>query len=266
MRQNSLFFLCAILAVTGCGRVGPSVRLPAEGKVLPQEITLPPVAKPETLARVAIIIDDAGHNLKALPDVLNLPAKVNVAILPGLEHSKEIAEKLHEKGFELMLHQPMEPNSSEMNPGPGAILTSMTDEEIARTLKKNIESLPHISGVNNHMGSKATADKRVMASVLKTTAEQKLFFVDSLTSRSKVREAATEVGVKVGRRDIFIDNEKNPEAIKKQVRQLKKIALKHGQAIGIGHFYPMTLQAIAEVLPELEKDGVQVVPVSKLIE
>lgn len=284
-----LFSFVFLFSAAGCGK-GPTVKLPKEGAVVPQEVVISPEkgkpAKPQKIAkkkgkapksaepvvrapgspaRVAIIIDDAGHNLKALQPILNLPVKINVAILPRLKYSREIAEKLHENGNEVMLHQPMEPDNK-MNPGPGAILTSMKDEEIVETLSKNLAGVPYLAGVNNHMGSKATADERVMEDVLKTTSQRKLFFVDSVTTQSKVREAATAVGVKVGTRDVFLDNDKDPEAIKRQVRRLKDLALKRGSAIGIGHFFPGTIQAIADVLPELQQDGVEVVPVSQLIE
>ena len=103
------------------------------------------------------------------------------------------------------------------------------------------------------MGSKVTSDKELMEIVLKVTYQNQLFFVDSVTTRSKVQEAAEAVGVSVERRDIFIDNDRNVAAIKKQLRQLKQVALKNGEAIGIGHFYPVTIKAIAEVLTGARK-------------
>lgn len=233
---------------------------------MPVQVILPPMKPLETGPRVAIILDDAGHNTQLLDETLNLPFKVNVAILPRLKHSKEIAGTLHQKGYELLLHQPMEPSNG-MDPGPGAILTAMSDEEIQKTLLKNLEAVPHISGVNNHMGSKATTDKRVMEAVLVTASQKKLFFIDSLTAPSKVKEASKSVPqARLEARDLFLDNERDVEAIKKQLRKLKEIAVKQGEAIAIGHFYPETLQALAEMAPEFEKEGIRVVPVSQLVD
>lgn len=260
MKRSFVFIqICFFLFVLGCSRlprnstvveIGPTPLQP----VVPIDLDLP---------KVAIIIDDAGHNLRAMENLLSLPVRFNIAVLPRLKYSKEIAETLNESGYEIMLHQPMEPKGA-VNPGPGAIFTTMTEDEIVAVLEENFKTIPHLVGLNNHMGSKATSNQEIMETVLKTTKANQLFFVDSLTTRSKVKEAAEVVGMKVPERDIFLDNELELEAIKQQMRKLKKIALKEGQAIGIGHFYPVTIQAIADVLPEFEEDGVQIVPVSKI--
>lgn len=267
---SQLFF---ILFSAGCARppqkqtvsapvaVPPAVVEPAE---IPAPVK-PPIPK-KTKARVAIIIDDAGHNLKPMSVLLNLPVRFDIAVLPKLKYSKEVAEQLYAAGYEIMLHQPMEPKNASIDPGPGAILTDMNEEQIQAILEENIKSIPNLVGVNNHMGSKATSSLSIMEVVLKTTEKNKLFFIDSLTSRSKVKEAAEAVGVSVAARDIFLDNDKNPEAIKKQLRKLKNVALSKGSAIGIGHFFPVTIQSISEILPEFEEEGVEVVPVSQLIE
>ncbi len=233
------------------------------------QVTPPKVAPPAEVkakvAKVAIIIDDAGHNLKPMGALLALPVRFNVAVLPRLRHSKTIAEKLHEAGYEIMLHQPMEPIGEGTDPGPGAIRVTMKAEEITNVLEENFKSVPNLVGFNNHMGSKATADQAVMETVLKTALAHKLFFIDSVTSKSKVKEAAEVMGISIRQRDVFLDNEKDIEVIKQQLRQLKKIALKKGSAIGIGHFFPVTVAAIAEVVPEFEADGVEIVPASQLV-
>lgn len=257
------------VAFLGCARTPEKVRLPEQTPVKPEETIVaeekPGEASiPVYTAKVAFIIDDAGHNLKALDETLALPVPVNVAVLPRLGYSKKIAQSLHDNGFEIILHQPMEPKGAGIDPGPGAIYTGMTEEEIKKILEENFKAVPHLVGLNNHMGSKATADQTVMEVVLRTASENNLFFIDSVTSRSKVNEAAENVGVRVLERDIFLDNEKDPAYIKNQIRKLKRVALKKGQAVGIGHFFPVTIQSISEMLPEFEAEGIQVVPVSKL--
>lgn len=260
--------------MVGCSRTPKKVVLPStpitpEETVVPSKkvASLPQSVSPQDVqARVAIIIDDAGHNLKPMQSLLALPVRFDIAILPRLKYSKEIANQLHQAGFEIMLHQPMEPKNSQIDPGPGAIYATMTAEQIENVLEENFKSIPHLVGLNNHMGSKATSNQNVMEAVLKTALTHNLFFIDSVTARSKVKEAAEVVGVSILSRDIFLDNDKDPELIKRQMQKLKKIALRDGSAIGIGHFFPVTIDAIAEVLPDYQESGVLIVPVSQLIE
>jgi len=255
---------CLLLFSLGCSRLPQKESL--EPSVVSEPETVKTVSQKKATAKMAIIIDDAGHNLRALDAMLNLPVRLNVAVLPRLYYSKKIAETLHENGFEILLHQPMEPLNVEVDPGPGAIYTTMTEDEVVKTLEENFKQIPHLVGINNHMGSKVTSNKGLMEIVLRTTNKNNLFFIDSVTARSQANEAAKEVGVSIQSRDIFIDNDKDIELIKKQIRRLKDIAQKEGKAIGIGHFFPVTIQAIAQVLPELEAEGVEIVPVSQLLD
>ncbi len=272
-RYLILFQTLFLLVAIGCSRAPQKTALPPvdsvaigtkEVAVIPLPEKKIPVLKAKAL--VAIIIDDAGHNLRPMEALSSLPVRFNIAVLPRLKYSKKVARDLYEQGYEIMLHQPMEPKNSAIDPGPGAILVSMNAEEISKILEENFAGIPHLVGFNNHMGSKATMDQTVMEAVLRAGKKSNLFFIDSLTSASKVKAAAKVVDVNILTRDIFLDNERDLNKIKTQLRKLKKVALEKGAAIGIGHFYPLTIQAIEEILPEYEQDQVAIVPVSQFLE
>jgi polysaccharide deacetylase 2 family uncharacterized protein YibQ len=165
-----------------------------------------------------------------------------------------------------MLHQPMEPASDNMDPGPGSIDAEMSAHQIEAVLARNLDQVPLARGVNNHMGSKATASPQVMEVVLPFLAERGLFFVDSLTTSASVcREVADRTGIPIAVRDVFLDNVLTREHISGQLQKLKRVALKKGRAIGVGHFHPLTLRTIEELAPSLEQEGVEFVFVSEII-
>ena len=187
-------------------------------------------------------------------------------MLPGRPSSERLAGALARGGFELMLHQPMEPASGNADPGPGSIDTKMTPQQIQAVLARNLERVPLARGVNNHMGSKATASPHVIEAVLPFFAERGLFFVDSLTTSASVcREVADRMGIPIAVRDVFLDNQLSREYVSGQLQKLKQIALKNGHAVGVGHFHPLTLRTIEEFAPSVEEEGVEFVFVSELI-
>jgi uncharacterized protein len=233
---------------------------------VPQPAPVFPPAQPPPKALIAIIIDDVGHNERALSDAIALTIPVTFAVLPGLAKSDQLAEALSRGGFEIMLHQPMEPASKHVDPGPGSIDARMTAEQIQAVLARNIEQVPLARGVNNHMGSKATASPHVVEVILPFLAGRGLFFVDSLTTSASVcREVADRMGISIAVRDVFLDNVLTREYISGQLERLKRLALKNGQAVGVGHFHPLTLRTIEELAPSVEKEGVEFVFVSELI-
>ncbi|MBU1487712.1 divergent polysaccharide deacetylase family protein [bacterium] len=239
---------------------------------IPEEIIKRPPIIPPTKARIAIIIDDFGQNFgereKAL---LRLGYPLTFSILPKLPYSERIAKEAHSKGLDVMLHLPMEPHGYPgpgKNPGKGAIFTNMSSLEIVRGLKESISSIPYLSGINNHMGSKATEDERVMSVILDEAEKNNLFFVDSATSQNSVAHyLAVKKGLRTGERQVFLDNEDDKEYIKGQLRLLAKEAEKDGYAIAIGHVQrKWTSVALAEMLPLMKKEGIKVVPVSEVVD
>ncbi len=217
--------------------------------------------------RIAIIIDDLGDHWGYGRQALALPGAVTYSVLPHTPYGKRLAEQAHASGREVMLHLPMEARS-DWDLGPGGLTTAMDEASLRRTLYSNLESVPHVRGVNNHMGSRLTRNSASMGRLMQALAERGgLYFVDSRTIGGSVAPLmAVEKGVPVTTRDIFIDNSREPEAIHAQLQRLLAVALKHGDALAIGHPYGETLSALEAFIPTLAMHGVELVPVSRLIQ
>lgn len=213
---------------------------------------------------IVLIIDDLGFDGQSLDRLMALDPNVNCSILPNGTRAEEFANRLNAKGFEILCHLPMEPKGRE-TPGRNAILTSMSDEEIARITRENIEAVPHAVGVNNHMGSLATSDRRVMQSVLRAMPSD-LYFIDSRTSGGSVAaDVARELNVRTATRHVFLDDIATESAVRKQLAELAAAAQKRGVAIGIGHPYAVTLRVLAEELPALKARGFRFVRASDVV-
>ncbi len=196
-----------------------------------------------------------------------LDYKVTFAVLPYLRSSSRIVKEATDQGFEVMLHQPMEPgNTAVYRPGKGALYTAMTPDEIRERLVANMRDLPEIKGINNHMGSRFTEDAEGMAVVFEVLAERGLFFVDSKTSpRSVAGKLAVRYGIKTASRDVFLDNEQDKAYIEGQFREFIRIVKRRGTAIAIGHPYPETIEVLTETQAELLEAGITIVNVSELL-
>ncbi len=196
-------------------------------------------------AEIAIIVDDIGFSRSRAQHFLALDIPLTFSILPQVPFTRELAKILHTAGHEIMLHQPMEPVNSKYNPGPGALYTADRQQVIVAAIEKNIAEIPHVTGVNNHMGSKFTADSEKMRQALGVVKSKELFFVDSMTThRSKGYPTANRLGITAGRRNIFLDNCLTVPAILAQLEKLQQVALKTGRALAIGHPFPETAAAI----------------------
>jgi uncharacterized protein len=213
---------------------------------------------------IVLIIDDLGFDGQPLDRLMKLDPNINVAILPNGTRAAEFAERLNARGFEILCHLPMEPQGRE-TPGRNAILTSMSDDEIARATRENVEAVPHARGVNNHMGSRATADRRVMQGVIGALPEG-MYFIDSRTTGGSVAaDVARELNVPTATRHVFLDDVATEAAIRRQLAQLAAAAADRGVAIGIGHPYPVTLRVLADELPELKARGFRLVRASAVV-
>jgi len=220
-----------------------------------------------TSPRLALIIDDGGYNTDKFKKMLGMGKPMTFAILPNTPHGREAAAMVHRGGGEVMLHLPMEPKEEEMYPlEADTVLTGMKPEEIRRILRDDLEQIPFVRGVNNHMGSKATEDSRVMQALMSALKKDGLYFIDSHTSpRSRGPEAARKAGVAFWQNDGFLDRENNLEKIKKAIRLAMRKARKGGKAVAIGHPHPLTAQAIREMIPEVEKEGIRLVFASEVV-
>jgi polysaccharide deacetylase 2 family uncharacterized protein YibQ len=213
---------------------------------------------------IVLIIDDLGFDGQPLDRLMALDPNINASILPNGTRTAEFARRLNARGFEILCHLPMEPRGGE-TPGRNAILTSMSDEEITRVTRENIDAVPHARGVNNHMGSRATADRRVMTSVIRAMPES-LYFIDSRTASTSVAaDVARELNVRTAARHVFLDDVATESGVRRQIRELADAATKRGVAIGIGHPYPVTMRVLAEELPELRAQGFRLVRASEVV-
>jgi polysaccharide deacetylase 2 family uncharacterized protein YibQ len=215
----------------------------------------------------AIIIDDLGQNLQAARQLLALPYSLTLSVLPHLRDSMQTAEEARHAGREVMLHLPMQPEAgSQASPGKGEIRIGMTSPEVERTLQSDLASVPHAVGVNNHMGSRATADPRLMAAVMRSLAKRHLYFVDSRTTAASLAlDAARQQGLPAFYRSVFLDDTETVFYTLGQLRQFRRVLEEQGAALAIGHPYPTTIAALAKFLPELERDDVQLAPPSRLV-
>ncbi|MFC1889225.1 divergent polysaccharide deacetylase family protein [Thermodesulfobacteriota bacterium] len=217
--------------------------------------------------RIAIIIDDLGQNLEPAERLLEIGEPITFSVIPFLPHSQQIVELACERGYEAMLHLPMEPRDyPKARPGPDALLLSMSDEEIRRKIDEALETVYGVTGMNNHMGSRFTEDEERMHQVLKILKKKRLFFLDSLTTPKSVGyRIARDIGLPAARRDVFIDHFKEPAEIRKSLDSLVILAQKRGRAIGIGHPYEDTIRVLSEEIGEMANMGFEFVVVSELL-
>lgn len=216
------------------------------------------------VGKIALIIDDFGYSLSGTAEAflkLNIP--LTVAIIPGLSQSVQIAEQALLFGKEILIHLPMEPLEEAVEDHGFTILVSQNEDEIRNRIKQACQLIPTAIGVNNHQGSKAIANERVVRAVLQELKEQNLFFIDSkTTARSLGYQLAKEMKLPAASRDVFLDDDENPAQIKKQLYKLARKARARGFAIGIGHVKPNTLAVLHAEIHELKLLGYQFVTVS----
>ena len=215
--------------------------------------------------RVAVVIDDAGYSLQTLEPFLQYPGALTIAVLPNLPLSRETARMVAEAGKELIVHLPMEPVGGE-DPGPGAIMTDQDEETILALLDRCFESVPGAAGANNHMGSLAMSDDRVMRVVMRYFSEHGKFFLDSSTTPdSRAPEWARYYGVPLLKRDVFLDNDAS--RISSRLDEGLEMADRQETTVLIGHVKsPEILIDLSSAAPSWEEDGGRIVPLAELLE
>jgi polysaccharide deacetylase 2 family uncharacterized protein YibQ len=217
--------------------------------------------------RIALIIDDLGHVGQVGQRVVALTGPVACSILPHTPYGSSIARQAYVAGKEVLLHLPLQSIDEYVSTGFGTIKIDTTEPQLIRILEADIGSIPHIVGINNHMGSLLTQHPGHMnwlMSALK--ARGNLFFVDSYTSDASVAlQIAIEHGVPATRRDVFLDNVPTRTAIDKEFKRLKRLARTRGSAVAIGHPYPETLSYLERVLPGLASEGIDLVTIKELL-
>ncbi len=215
--------------------------------------------------RIVIIIDDMGNNTRMAEALAKLSGPLNFAFLPYAPNLDYQTRFMRDQGHELLVHMPMEPRGDE-NPGPRALTTALSDTELQETLDWNLSRFEGFVGVNNHMGSRFTADSRRMDLVMRTLKDRGLLFLDSITtSNSKGESLAAAYNIPWAGRDIFLDNVPEEEAILAQLEKVEALAKHKGIAIAIGHPNSVTLKALREWIPTLGAKGLVLVPLSSVV-
>jgi len=225
-----------------------------------------PGSLPGAGVRLALVIDDLGRSLGDLErlDALGIP--LTYSVLPFESHTREVVDWLSRRRREILCHLPMEPGNG-ANPGPGALTASMSREEMVAATEAALLAVPGAVGVNNHMGSRLSADPVAMRSVLGVLAGRGLFFLDSRTSAETVAyQTARGLGLAAAERQVFLDRDPAAAAIELQFDRLLEVARKRGAAIAIGHPYPETFHVLARRVPEALEAGYEFVPVGFLVD
>lgn len=217
-------------------------------------------------ARVALVIDDLGRRVQDVADFAALAVPLSYGVLPFESHTAQVVRALRERRAEVLCHLPMEPRNG-ANPGPGALTGKMTRAELEQGTRWALAAVEGASGVNNHMGSSLSADRRSMRAILEVVRGERLFYLDSRTTADSVAyDTAREMGVPAARRQVFLDGDVAPDAIREQFARLLELARRNGSAIAIGHPHPGTLEVLAAEVPRARRAGYEFVPVSYLVD
>jgi hypothetical protein len=228
----------------------------------------PALPKIAVRPKVAIVIDDLGGENQMSQEILHWNVPLTLSILPFTPYSKVLAQQAHRRGKEVILHLPMEPHGyPKTKPGEGVLLQEMEEETLLRQLSRDLEAVPNIKGVSNHMGSRLMEDPGKLRIIMRELKRRGLFFLDSRTTPQTMGlQIAESIGVRATERSLFLDHSQDPEEIKRQLEKLAQLSLETGKAIGIGHPHPSTLKSLKEMIPRMKEKGIEIVPLSSLVE
>jgi len=278
MKLNVKMIIIAFVLAAACFLVlktchGPKTKYRII-KIGQEEKKKKPLPQPMAIkGKIAIVIDDWGYTKKNLTARKEINEPLTMAILPNLPESSFILDEAKKNGYEYILHLPLESKANKAAE-KDTIYCSMPDQEIKNKLHQALKKISGAKGVNNHQGSRATENKRVMACIMSELKRSGLFFLDSVTTDDSIcKNAAKEAGVKIIERDVFLDtpaikmDDKGlTDYVKQKLIELSNIAIKRGYAVGIGHDKKVTLSVLKEVMPKLEKKGIKFVFVRELAE
>jgi len=215
---------------------------------------------------IAMVVDDLGPPHARTERVIDLPGPLTLAFLPYADHLRADTARARRNGHELLVHMPLEPLSPDQYPGPEAIVTGLREDELRARLDHNLSRFDGYVGINNHMGSKLSEDAASMAIMLAELRDRGLLYLDSVTVAGSLGlPIARALGVPATRRNVFIDNDLNVDAIKAQLAVVERLARKRGYAVAIGHPHEATIAALADWLPGLAARGFALVPISAIV-
>jgi len=263
-RKNILTLVCAIFIAGALSYLFLIKQEPDETELI--EVAKEPLRRQEVVAKVAIVIDDLGYNLRNVEKIYGIEQPITLSILPNLPYTRKISLDGAQKGCEVMLHLPLESSQPEAPMEPDTIYTDMKKPDVIGKLDAALEDAIGPKGVSNHMGSKATKDRPLMRIIFEELNRRGLYFLDSLVTEKSVCEGvALETGIRFAKRDIYLDNHNERAYIKGQFKLLIEKAKKKKTAIGIGHDKPVTIEILAEEIPRAEGEGIKFVFVSELV-
>ncbi len=217
--------------------------------------------------KIALLIDDFGDHWNGfVASFLNLGADITISVIPGREMSSTVAREMKRRGCEVILHLPMEPLNHPYHGDGYIVLTGMDRKKIREVFQRSLNDVPGAVGVNNHMGSKATADRRVMRNLLEEVKARGLYFIDSRTTASTIAyDVARELGLRCGKRDVFFDVDLREDLIKKRLWELARKSTINSFSIGIGHCHPLTLKVLRKEIPKIQAKGFRFVRLSEVV-
>ena len=257
MNQLRKYFVFAVLVLSTCilyvlksktNEPAPTTRT----------VTLPKIEiEEEVRGNIVIIIDDFGYRDDNVSEgFLLLEANLTFAVIPGHQNSKVFAAKAKQRGFEVIVHMPMESTTKTKGEKEYMLSTSMTSNEIENRVEQVIAEFPEAVGMNNHQGSKATADKRIMNIVSNILKRHGKYFIDSRTTAESIAETTMRSrGIPTMRRHVFLDNENKKTKIREQLYKLVDKAESKGLGVGIGHAKRNTFEVLKEEIPKLKEHG-----------
>ncbi len=214
---------------------------------------------------IALIIDDMGYRYQSGKRAINLNENITYSFLPYAPHARKLANMAHQKQKEIMLHLPMEAQNGKTL-GPGGLTADMPKQVFELELQHDLLAVPHIKGVNNHMGSLLTQQMEPMTWLMEQLAEKQIYFVDSRTSeKSMALNAARQYGIRSETRDIFVDHDLTNKAMHRQLQLAVDVAKRNGSAVVIAHPFPETMTVLEQWLPQAKQQGLEFVYVSQLL-
>lgn len=220
----------------------------------------------DDMPKIAVVIDDLGLDRRRSNLTTALPGPLTLAWLPYAHELPEQTQAAQKRGHELMVHMPMEPLNPKINPGPNALRTGLSPDELLERVTSNLAQFDGYVGINNHMGSRFTQDVNAMSVVMNVLRNRDLLYLDSRTIKDSVAEkTAQRFNVPTTSRDVFLDHFETAEGVSNALEQLERIAREHGTAVAIGHPKDVTLAALTEWLPQARARGLQIVPLSEIV-
>jgi polysaccharide deacetylase 2 family uncharacterized protein YibQ len=241
----------------------PGARLPETQAWLKNAVA---AAVPDGRPMIAVVIDDVGLDRIRSRRAMDLPAPVTIALMAYADDGRDQAAHARRAGHELLVHLPMEPGDPNENPGPNALLSGLSEAEFERRLEWGLSRFAGYVGVNNHMGSKLTSDPAALAPVMAALKRRGLMFLDSRTTGdTHGLDVARRFGVPSVERDVFLDHDISPIAVRAALVRVEDLAQKNGFAIAIGHPKDVTLDALEEWLPNVKARGFAVVPLTAVV-